>query len=191
MQYIIYIENAALVAGSIGSVAAFIYGVWKYIFKPIQTRWNIIEKTCNVVDKELGSKSNEDNESLRSKIIRMDVRLMLCEARTRAAMQLSKIAHWESDKHGRCIFASKDLCDLSGYSAEQIKGYGWINMIPHDMRKKVQIEWEKCVKEERDFSMNYAYTHPEKGIIPVHGDAFIVRDNKGKMLGLIGIATPI
>ena len=181
-----FMQNTGIIAGAIGAVIGTGYSAWRYIIKPLKGTWHRVEKTCDLVQHEL---SPNGGDSIKDRISRIDLRLMICEARTRAAMQLSGIAHWESDEEGQCIYASPELCRLSGYLAEQIKGYGWINMIPEEQRAEVKEEWDRCVEDEREFSMDYSYIHPEKGIIQVHGQAFIVRDDNGNMKGLIGVAT--
>ena len=98
----------------------------------------------------------------------------------RVSLNLQNVAFWESDKEGKCIYASPSLCKMLGHTESEILNDNWINWIIEEDRKKVTNNWEHFVIQDRAFDMMYSFNHGlKKGqVVNVLSQAFKTRKSK-------------
>lgn len=99
-------------------------------------------------------------------------------------------AFWESDRNGKCTFASQALADLLGMSPDDALGDGWITNLKPDEREFVTHAWQAAVQEKRRFTANYTFLHEDGTEVRVQGQSFPILHN-GKVEGFVGILTEI
>ncbi len=68
---------------------------------------------------------------------------------------MGMFAVFEADAEGNNIYANTTYRKWTNRSGAEISGTGWINAIAFDDRAKVRIEWDSCIKDSREFVMNY------------------------------------
>ena len=117
-----------------------------------------------------------------------DIRGQIAESK---ALQLAYFATreeavWIADAEGDCIWASPAFQRLTGRTAAELHGKGWINVFPQRLREQLQHEWyDNAVADDRNFE------HCAK--IKIEGDGEVnvlitgVRMvDKGDVLGYFG-----
>ncbi|MDF2763027.1 MAG: hybrid sensor histidine kinase/response regulator [Rhodospirillales bacterium] len=71
--------------------------------------------------------------------------------RIRALEQTIPVGIFESDTVGRVIYSNAGLMDLTGYTEEQLSGYGWRIMIAPEGADKVFLGWQRAVQEHQPY----------------------------------------
>ena len=62
---------------------------------------------------------------------------------------------YETDSKGEYVWINDTYSRYTGKQEHDLLGYGWLNTIPSDQRQKVRDEWESCIEEHRDYSLEY------------------------------------
>ena len=136
-----------------------------------------------IVSKEL---TPNGGGSMRDIVNRLATRFDAGDARLRALLIQMEVAIWESDEKGNCVFVSRKMCRITGRTQEESLGRGWIGTIHYDDRERVVEEWDACVRDGRDFSMQYAFMTPGGERVEVCSAATVCRDAKGNAVGYVG-----
>lgn len=88
------------------------------------------------------------------------LREQLREVKQRQALQYARQAMiadqmaaimWQADKDGQQIWPSQSMIDATGFSAEELKGWGWLNTIHPADRERIRKHWIEAVVEQREF----------------------------------------
>lgn len=108
------------------------------------------------------------------------------DARDRALFAHMEIAYWESDSHGDCVYASRELLRITGRTIDEYLGRAWVSGIHPAQRESVLEEWDACVRDQRDFAMDYSFVRPCGEEVPVRAEASIVRGAKGETVMFVG-----
>lgn len=100
------------------------------------------------------------------------------EALQKSIVNTSEKPTFETDPSGAFVFANKAYLQLVGRSLEDIKNFGWINIIHPDDRMTVKREWESAMADNRNFELTFKIICREKIIYrvyceahPIHGDS--------------------
>lgn len=198
----------AVVAG-LGAIAALIKlmrSFWRW-FRPRfgAFLWRVsglseLERTvieCDAVHEELitGIRSllaelrPNGGQSIRDVVNRIENHQIRLDERSKAIMQEnSVVAIFETDEIGQCIWVNRKYQRVAGRSLDEVRGYGWVNSIHPDDRAMVEQEWERCVKEKRQFSMNYRMITPDGKISYVKCVSHRMSNGRDT-LGYIGMIT--
>lgn len=62
---------------------------------------------------------------------------------------------YETDPKGEYVWVNDTYGRYTGKQEHDLLGYGWMSTIPSDERHRVRTEWESCIEEHRDFSLEY------------------------------------
>jgi PAS domain S-box-containing protein len=116
-----------------------------------------------------------------------------------AYLNAQRIACWESDKHGACVFASDRLAEYVGLDKADILGDGWVTNLHDDDKERVYRAWKAAVKQKRGFIMTYTFVHADGVEVKVTANSQpILRDRMNpdgtlsrEMRGMIGVLTPV
>lgn len=100
----------------------------------------------------------------------------------------SPVGLFRTDKDGNCVYVNAKWREIAGMSTEEALEDGWINAIHIDDREMVLNEWNNCVQEGRDFSMEYRFETSDCVVTWVLGQASLINGG-GK--GHVGTITDI
>lgn len=96
---------------------------------------------------------------------------------------------FETDAKGHCVYVNRTYERMVGRSFSELKGDGWMKIIhPADL-PRVSLEWETCIRQEREFEMTFRYVHQNGKEFPVKVTANPIRDPspaEGAVLGYLG-----
>lgn len=73
------------------------------------------------------------------------------EALQKSILNISDIPTFETDEKGKLYFVNKAYTKFLGRTFEEVKDYGWVNIIHPDDRVRVKDEWFSALKEHRNF----------------------------------------
>lgn len=178
-------ETVGIVCGAIVSAGAALAGTYRYVIVPVRSFFKAGIETYETVQKEL--RANGGN-SLRDMVARIDNRLLVNEVRARAMIEHIRMCAFEADRHGVWTFVSRELCRLLDCTPDQLLGHGWKAYVHPSCRDCVSEEWDDCVRQHRDFSVNFPLSSNMN--VCLHSEAFVLKDPSGVAIGFIGSITP-
>ena len=186
---------AALVATLVG--AATLLGILhRKILIPlgnlIKHAWNCFlraEQYMVVLDQIAAEFRPNGGSSMKDALNRLEKRSVTRDANIQAIMNYQRMAVWESDKDGGCVWASDALLELTGLTMDQMRGNGWSVAVPEEERERVFTEWQAAVEQHREFHARYHVGI--KTPVPVIGRAYLVKDHHGTITGFVGTLEPI
>lgn len=109
----------------------------------------------------------------------------------RATWDTLSCAVWQSDSLGMCIHVNTIYREMLGFQFSEVSGDQWKQVIHPDDKHAVYEEWSSAVRERRPFNMRYRWQTKEGEIIPVHAQASVLLDSKGKVSGWVGFVTDL
>lgn len=189
-------ETIALWLGIITATAAAVGVIWKWLISPLVTFmsrvWGCLYRiegaitTLDIIAHEFQPNSGH---SLRDVIDRLETYVAVSNTKVHSIMNYHRIAAWESDATGICIWASDELLKVMGRNWEQMQGFNWLSGILPKDRESVEKEWSASVAAEREFYMEYHVNLEDPQLVV--GRAIQVRDVKGLVKGFVGTLQPI
>jgi PAS domain S-box-containing protein len=116
-----------------------------------------------------------------------------------AYLNAQRIACWESDKNGACVFASERLAEIVGLDRADVLGDGWVTNLAEEDRDRVYRAWGNAVRQKRGFMMTYTFVHANGTRVKVSANSQpILRDTHAQdgtlsreLRGMIGVLTPV
>jgi len=105
-----------------------------------------------------------DNNELRSLLIdykQKNELLRESEVRFRTVTNVLPVGVFYTDHEGNFLFVNEQWCNVTGFTAEESLGNGWVYALHHDDRARVLREWENAVKNKRAFKSEFRLVHYE------------------------------
>lgn len=112
--------------------------------------------------------------------------LQVSEEKFRTVIEFAPVGFYLTDKQGTCTFVNKEWSRISGLTAEEAKGSGWINGLHPDDQKKIADSWERMVQSHGSWGLEYRFLPKGRDPIDVYGTATALHDEKGNITGYIG-----
>lgn len=103
----------------------------------------------------------------------------------------SPVGILRTDLNGNTVYVNESGCKMAGLQPGQIKSTDWTQITHPDDRQRVQREWNKAVRDQRGFSLEYRFQRPDGSVSWVKGQAAVERDHDGNFLGFVGTVTDI
>lgn len=89
----------------------------------------------------------------------------------------SAVASWRSDSNGQCVWASKAIQNMVGYTFENgFSGTNWSNIFHKDDVPHVALRWADAVRTKSAFAMKTRYQHADGTVFPVQLHATVMPD---------------
>lgn len=181
------IEYLAKLLVAVGVIAGSATAAWK---KGVVPAWRLASNISKILNSIEGIKLQlEPNGggSMRDAIDRIEARIITHEQRQRLVLMDSPIAIFETDANGGCVYVNRTYSRWTGRSLEDLQGMGWINVISLENRDEVMKEWNKALKQIREFSMAYNMVTINGESIRIQCNAFPMFDSKKNLTGWLGI----
>ena len=109
------------------------------------------------------------------------------KALTGARLNADHQAIFLTDKQGKVTKNNRRHSIMTGFTFEELKGDGWINVIHPDDRDMVRRKWNQAVHENREFSESIRYVTHSGEIYNVHVDVYRQLDSHHKLRGYLGV----
>jgi PAS domain S-box-containing protein len=150
-----------------------------------------VEANANHLEMIVAELKFNSGSTLRDMVSDIHSRVMLAEQFDKALADSLPYAVWHTNDDGDWIWVNRVWENMTSISKERSRGRGWIAAIHVDDRKATVTEWYRAVKDHRDFVMCARIVDISNGItVPVHIQAFMLKNDRGEYLGHIGMASP-
>ncbi len=83
------------------------------------------------------------------------------EARFRAVSEAAPLGIVVTDARGHCIYANHQFQRLSGLTAEESLGAGWLRTAHPDDRERIEAEWRTATQSTMSFENTFRYQHQD------------------------------
>ena len=112
------------------------------------------------------------------------------EERYRSLVQGGAQVVWVASPDGAMMEDSPEWRKITGQSAEEFTGYGWLNSIHPEDRERVERDWRECVRTGRFLDDRYrirtkggSYRHYDVRAVPI--------EREGKIAEWVGASTDV
>lgn len=85
--------------------------------------------------------------------------------------KVSPVGLFRTDAKGRCQYVNEKWREIAGMTNEEALDEGWISAIHTDDRDMVLEEWDRCVDDGCEFSLEYRFRSPDGIVTWVLGQA--------------------
>ncbi|HKA54602.1 MAG TPA: PAS domain S-box protein, partial [Candidatus Binatia bacterium] len=113
------------------------------------------------------------------------------EERFRLLSASSPVGIFSTDVEGACLYTNPRWQEIAGMTLAESLGQGWTEAIAPEDREAVRAEWRACVKEGRDFLLEFRFRRPTGEIRWVRNQATALRSEFGSLLGYVGTSEDI
>ncbi|GAB4233365.1 MAG: hypothetical protein Kow0049_16750 [Stanieria sp.] len=113
------------------------------------------------------------------------------EERFRLLVEHSPVGIFQTDSQGNCLFVNTRWLQMIGLSLSEALGKGWMKALHPSDRKRIFAEWNKAVRGEQEFSMEYRYKTTQGKTIWVFVSAIAIRNEEEEITGYFGTVTDI
>ncbi len=105
--------------------------------------------------------------------------------------EVSPVAIYRNDVDGNCTYVNERWCLMTGLSAEQGQGNGWIEALHPDDCAGLAAEWGQAVAKGEPLRAESRYLRPDGTVVWVYLQIAPELDEDGNILGYVGTATDI
>ena len=168
-------------------------------YMPTITRLGAIDETLAKIHKEVipngGSSLRDAVTATRDTVKRTEVALTVFINTTRAQWDgMGVFAVFEADESGDYTYVNNTYQKWTGRSETSVRGAGWVNCIATEDRDRVRAEWDSCVEDAREFSLEFRMHRLDGSDFPVTCTASPVAEYAGgpvhKWIGVIRSSQP-
>ena len=122
---------------------------------------------------------------------RIETCLLESEQRYASLVAAAPVGIFRHDALGNCIYVNDRCCQLAGLPPETLVGDRWRMALHPDDRDRVVIEWEKSIRENYGFQLEYRLQHPDGSVKWVHTQSVAEQDAQGQVIGYVGAIADI
>jgi len=102
--------------------------------------------------------------------------------------RVSPVGIFRTNEKNKYVYVNTKWLEITGMTFEEALGDGWKKALYHEDRYKVVREWNRCVNEGIDFSLEFRFKRPDGRITWLLGQASRINGG-GK--GYVGTITDI
>ncbi len=113
------------------------------------------------------------------------------EKRYQTLARVSPVGIFYTDPTGLTTYVNPTWCQITGLSADEALGEGWLNAVYPEDRKTLDINWKKSLLQHSSSSADYRFIHPDGSIVWVIGQAVPEIDINNQIVGYVGTITDI
>ena len=108
------------------------------------------------------------------------------EERFRLLSAESPVGIFQTDTAGRCIYSNARWQQVSGLTAEESLGDGWMRVVLPEDRAAVLLDWSTAARAAQVFSREYRLLTPSNELRWVHSSVSALHDSGGALVGHVG-----
>ncbi len=155
-----------------------------------QGHWFPLEVTANLVT--MGSKkyilaSHRDITDRR----RAEEALRAEERRYQTLSEISPVGIFRTDAQGQTTYVNPRWCQITGLSAMDALGEGWLHAVHPLDREQIAQGWHEAIQDPRSSTADYRFVHPDGTVAWVMGQAVPEKDHAGHVVGYVGTITDV
>jgi PAS domain S-box-containing protein len=139
---------------------------------------NFLQAVANILSAAIEQKQSE-------------TALQKSEQRWATLAQSAPVGIFLTDAEGNCIYVNQCWSEITGITAQEASGQGWVNALHPEDRDRVLTEWYRAAQNNLSFRSEYRFIHPDGKITWVYGKAIAETAADGSVTGYIGTLTDI
>ena len=120
-----------------------------------------------------------------------EARLRESEQRFQTLARVSPVGIFRTDATGSTTYVNPKWCTISGLSAEEALGDGWLDAVHPDDKKTLIQGWQASTEQQQTSLSEYRFMHPDGTIAWVMGQAVPDLNFEGQIVGYVGTITDI
>jgi PAS domain S-box-containing protein len=113
------------------------------------------------------------------------------EERFRLLSAASPVGIFQTDTAGRFTYSNARWQQVSGLTATESLGEGWMRAVLPEDRDAVSLDWSTAARADREFSREYRLLTPSNELRWVHSRASAIHDSGGELVGHVGTVEDI
>ena len=122
---------------------------------------------------------------------RVELALGESELRYQTLAQISPVGIFHTDAQGVTTYVNPKWCQISGLSADDALGNGWLRSVHPDDREKLNTNWIASTQQRSASSAEYRFIRPDGSVAWVLGQAVQEKDANDELVGYVGTITDI
>ena len=127
----------------------------------------------------------------RHQVQKQTAKLRVSEQRYQTLTRVVPVGIFSTNRLGETVYVNPAWCHISGISAEESMGIGWLNAVHPDDRERIESNWEITMQQQGISNADYRFVHPDGSVSWVIGQAVPELNTDGEVVGYIGTITDI
>jgi PAS domain S-box-containing protein len=104
---------------------------------------------------------------------------------------VAPVGIFHTDKDGCTTYVNPTWCRISGLTAEQGLGYGWLDAVHVEDRQSLENGWNLSTQKKNASFTDYRFVHQDGSIVWVAGQAVPEVNSDHEIIGYVGTITDI
>ncbi len=113
------------------------------------------------------------------------------EQRYQALANIAPVGIFHTDANGATTYVNPRWCSISGLSAEDAMGNGWLKAVYEEDKEATLKGWKEAVKSQKLSFSSYRFAQPDGNIVWVLGQAIPETNAENEVVGYVGTITDI
>lgn len=113
------------------------------------------------------------------------------EKRYQTLATVAPVGIFHTDRQGTTTYVNPTWRQITGLTAEEARGYGWLNAVHPEDRAWLGENWKKLAGNEQSSVTDYRFLRPDGTVVWVLGQAVPEMDEDNQMVGFVGTITDI
>ena len=113
------------------------------------------------------------------------------EQRYQTLAKISPVGIFRTDPNGATTYVNPRWCLISGVSANQALGDGWLEVVHPDDKEKLRKGWQESTQLHKASYSDYRFRRPDGTTVWVMGQAVPEMNSENQIIGYIGTITDI
>jgi PAS domain S-box-containing protein len=122
---------------------------------------------------------------------RVEEALRAEERRYQTLAEISPVGIFRTDAQGQTTYVNPRWCQITGLSAKDALGKGWLRAVHPQDREQVAQGWQEAVQGPHSSTADYRFVHPDGTVVWVMGQAVPEKDDAGRVVGYVGTITDV
>jgi PAS domain S-box-containing protein len=125
------------------------------------------------------------------KLEQANAELQESEGRYQTLARISPVGIFRTDPNGSTTYVNPKWCAISGLSADQALGDGWLEAVHPDDRERLGRGWQESTQSHQASFSDYRFVRPDGTLAWVMGLAVPELDAENQTVGYVGTITDI
>jgi PAS domain S-box-containing protein len=125
------------------------------------------------------------------KLEQANAELQESEQRYQILARISPVGIFRTDPNGATTYVNPKWCLISGLSANQALGDGWLEAVHPDDKEKLSEGWQESTQLHKASFSDYRFMRPDGTIVWVMGQAVPEMNSENQIIGYVGTITDI
>jgi PAS domain S-box-containing protein len=121
----------------------------------------------------------------------INAELQESEQRYQILAWISPVGIFRTDANGSTTYVNPEWCAISGLTAEQALGDGWLDVVHPDDKERLSQGWQESARHHHSSFSDYRFVRPDGTLAWVMGQAVPEINAEDQIVGYVGTITDI